>query len=272
VASQGTIRIGIGGWTFEPWRTTFYPQEVAKTRELEYASRQVTAIEINSTFYRMMSKDVFAKWRAQTPDDFMFSVKAARSIVQRKDLREGADSIDYFIKNCASGLAEKLGAILWQLPPSKRFSHAEIDAFCRLLPHEFDGRPVRHAFEVRHKSFMCDEYLALAREHGIATVFVDSAPYPSFSDVTGSFIYARLRSAQADIPTGYSSESIAAWANRAQLWSNGDYPQDLPHIGPQLSKREPRDVFIYFINGAKERAPAAAMGLIERVRGLTVES
>jgi uncharacterized protein YecE (DUF72 family) len=263
VTSPGTIRAGIGGWSFEPWRTTFYPPDVAKTRELDYASRHVTAIEINSTFYRMMSAEVFAKWRTQTPDDFVFSVKAPRSIVQRKDLREGADSIDYFIKNSAAGLEAKLGAILWQLSPYKRFLRDEIDAFCRLLPQAYAGRRVRHAFEVRHKSFMCDDFLALAREHGIATVFVDSAPYPSISDITSSFIYARLRCAQADIPTGYSSADIEAWATRARLWSTGDYPQDLPRISSQPPESEPRDVFIFFINGAKERAPAAAMGLIE---------
>ena len=121
MTTHGTIRVGIGGWSFEPWRTTFYPPEVSKARELEYASRHVTAIEINSTFYRMMSKDVFAKWREQTPEDFVFTVKAPRSIVQRKDLRESS-GMDYFIDNSVVGLGAKLGPILWQLPPSKRFS------------------------------------------------------------------------------------------------------------------------------------------------------
>jgi uncharacterized protein YecE (DUF72 family) len=235
---------------------------VTKAKELEYASRHVTAIEINSTFYRMMSKDVFAKWRAQTPDAFVFAVKAPRSIVQRKDLREGADGVEYFLRNSVAGLEHKLGPILWQLPPSKRFLRDEIDAFCELLPHEYGGRRVRHVFEVRHKSFMCDEYLALARERGIATVFIDSPPYPSFSDVTGDFIYARLRCAQADIPSGYSPQDIAVWAQRAHLWSCGSDPDDLPRVGAQQPRTEQRDVFVFFINGAKERAPAAAMALI----------
>ena len=266
MSSNATIRAGIGGWSFEPWRTTFYPQAVPKTGELEYASRHVTAIEINSTFYRMMSQDVFAKWRQQTPDGFVFTVKAPRSIVQRKDLREGADAIDYFIRNCVPGLAGHLGSILWQLPPSKRFTHDELDAFCNLLPREYGGRAVRHALEVRHKSFMCEEFLNLARDHGVATVFVDSPPYPSFSDVTGDFVYARLRSAKPDIPTGYAPQEIAAWAKRAQLWSQGSYPEDLPRVRSQPLSKAPRDVFIFFINGAKERAPAAAMALIEELR------
>jgi len=261
MTTHGTIRVGIGGWSFEPWRTTFYPPEVSKARELEYASRPVTAIEINSTFYRMMSKDVFAKWREQTPEDFVFTVKAPRSIVQRKDLRESS-GMDYFIDNSVVGLGAKLGPILWQLPPSKRFSVDEIGAFCKLLPQEHAGHKVRHALEVRHKSFMCDEYLALAREHGLATIYVDSPPYPSFSDVTGNFVYARLRCAQADIPTGYSSQDIDAWANRAHLWSSGGAPEDLTRIGAHHPSPEPRDVFIFFINGAKERAPAAAQALI----------
>jgi uncharacterized protein YecE (DUF72 family) len=259
------IRVGIGGWSYEPWRTTFYPPEVAKKNELEYASRQVTAIEINSTFYRLQKPSVFAKWRDATPEDFMFSVKAPRFIVQRKVLAEAGDSVVRFLDSGVCELGAKLGPLLWQFTPWQRFDAADLGSFLELLPKQANGVTLQHALEVRHKSFMSSEYLALARGHGVATVFTDDDSYPSFADLTADFVYARLRRSVSSEETGYSTTVLKEWAQRARTWTQGEEPTDLPRIESAHDKSAPRQVFIYFINGAKERAPAAAKQLIEEL-------
>ena len=190
--ASGQIRSGMGGWNYEPWHDTFYPKEVSKAKELSYASRHVTAIEINGTFYRLQKPDVFRKWHDETPDDFVFAIKAPRYIVQRKVLMESKDFLPRFLGSGLSQLKSKLGPILWQLPPSTPFDAADLGAFMKLLPHEIDAVPVRHAFEVRHASFETPQLVALAREHRVAIVFADSDEYPSFADVSADFIYGRL--------------------------------------------------------------------------------
>jgi uncharacterized protein YecE (DUF72 family) len=239
------IRVGIGGWNYEPWRKTFYPAEIAQSQELEYASRHVTSIEINGTFYRLQTPKVFAKWHDATPESFVFSIKAPRFIVQRKDLASAGTAMERFLSSGITELKSKLGPILWQLADTKAFDSREIDSFLALLPETQGRLPLRHALEVRHASFVNGEFLEIARKHGVAVVFEDDATYPEFAELTSTFVYARLRRSAATCATGYSVPSLKKWALRAQAWA-----------------KPRRDVFIYFINGAKERAPAAAQKLI----------
>jgi uncharacterized protein YecE (DUF72 family) len=260
---EAHIRVGIGGWTYEPWRTTFYPAGTPQSRELEYASRQVTSIEVNGTFYGLQKPEVFAKWHDATPEAFMFSIKGPRFIVQRKDLASAGTALDRFMSSGLTELKSKLGPILWQLNPMKTFDADEIEAFLTLLPAVVDGRAVRHALEVRHPTFMNAEFLAIARQHGIAVVYEDDVKHPAFADLTSTFVYARLRRSAASVTTGYTLEALKKWSHRAQTWAQGEDPADLPRVMPKVaSPAQPRDVFIYFINGAKERAPAAAQKLI----------
>jgi uncharacterized protein YecE (DUF72 family) len=260
--AAGKIRAGIGGWDYDPWRETFYPADVPKTRQLEYASRKLTAIEVNGTYYRTQSAATYAKWRAQTPDDFVFSLKALRYTTNRRVLAEAGESVEKFLASGITNLGEKLGPIVWQLAPTKRFDAQDLEAFFDLLPKRQDGVGLRHVLDARHESFMCAEYLALARKHGIATVFTDSDDYPSFADVTGPFVYARLMRTHSEIPTGYAPKDLKAWAGRVRVWAAGGEPEDLPRVEGAARKSGARDVFAYFISGAKERAPAAAMRLL----------
>jgi uncharacterized protein YecE (DUF72 family) len=260
---KGSIRIGIGGWNYEPWSKTFYPAEITQSRQLEYASRHVTAIEINGTFYRLQRAEVFAKWHDATPESFMFSIKAPRFIVQRKDLASAGPALQRFMASGITELKSKLGPILWQLADTKSFDPAEIDSFLSLLPATAGSLPLRHALEVRHASFLNPEFLQIARQHGVAVVYEDDATHPGFADLTSTFVYARLRRSAASCATGYSLASLKKWLLRAQLWASGKEPADLPRVAARRAAAGPsRQVFIYFINGAKERAPAAAQKLL----------
>jgi uncharacterized protein YecE (DUF72 family) len=258
----GRIRTGIGGWSYEPWRQTFYPADVPKKAELHFASRKLTAIEINSTFYRLQTPAVYAKWRDDTPDDFVFSIKAPRYVTNRRVLAEAGAGIRKFLDSGLGEMGAKLGPLLWQLPPYKAFAPDDIEAFFSLLPAELGELRLRHALEVRHKSFMCEEYVQLARRFGVATVFADAENYPRFADVTAEFVYARLRSTVSSEPTGYTKSALADWTKRFRTWAAGDEPADLPRVSAAAAENEPRDVFAFFISGAKERAPAAAMHTI----------
>jgi uncharacterized protein YecE (DUF72 family) len=263
---KGNIRIGIGGWNYEPWRKTFYPVDVTQSHELDYASRHVTAIEINGTFYRLQKPAVFAKWHDSTPASFLFSIKAPRFIVQRKDLTSAGTAIERFLSSGLTELKSKLGPILWQLADTKAFDPKEIDDFLALLPATAGTLPLRHALEVRHASFLNREFLDIARKRGVAVVYEDDATHPAFSDLTSTFVYARLRRCVASCATGYSLAALKKWSLRVQLWASGTEPADLPRVAAaRRTAAPPRDVFIYFINGAKERAPAAAQKLISMV-------
>ena len=263
------IRVGIGGWTYEPWRANFYPADLPQKRELEYASRQVNSIEINGTYYRTQTPASFAKWRDETPDDFVFSVKASRYATNRKVLADAGESIGRFMGSGLAELGDKLGPILWQFMPTKQFEADDFGEFLRLLPNKLGKRTLRHVLDVRHESFMAPEFLALARRYKTAAVFTDSEDYPSFADTTADFVYARLMRCEAKIETGYSGKALAAWAKRAVTWAKGGAPDDLPRVeaadAESKSDAKPRDVFVYFINGAKERAPAAACALRSRL-------
>jgi uncharacterized protein YecE (DUF72 family) len=261
---QGRIRVGIGGWTYEPWRKTFYPPDLPHARELEYASRQITSIEINGTFYRLQKPESFAKWREATPDDFVFSVKAPRYATIRKVLAEAGDAIERFVESGLAELGPKLGPLLWQFAPTKRFDAADVESFLKLLPKKIGAYPARHALEPRHESFANAEFIALARKYGAAIVYTDSEEYPSIGDVTADFVYARLVRAQALIKSGYSGVALDAWAKIARTLARGSEPAEFPRVTKSSRNAGPRDVFLFFINGAKERAPAAAQQLLAR--------
>jgi len=259
------IRVGIGGWTYAPWRNNFYPAGLVQRRELEYASRHVSAIEINGTYYGAQKPATYAKWRSETPDGFLFSLKAPRYTTDRRVLADAGSTIDAFVHGGIAELGDRLGPINWQFVKGKPFERDDFAAFLDLLPRELDGVALRHVLEVRDRSFLCDDYLALARRHRVATVFTDSTEYPSFADITGDFVYARLMGAQAKVETGYAAPALDAWAVRAREWSSGGDPADLPRVGAAAAGSTPRDVFVYFISAAKNRNPAAAMSLLSRL-------
>jgi uncharacterized protein YecE (DUF72 family) len=261
------IRVGIGGWVFEPWRGEFYPKGLPQARELDYASRKLTSIEINSTFYRTQKPDSFRKWAAETPDDFVFSVKGPQFATNRRVLAEAAPSIERFFASGVLELKSKLGAVLWQMAPTKKFDPADFAAFLALLPTSLDGRPIRHAVEVRHESFLVPAFIELLRKFSVAVVVVESDKHPLIADVTGDFVYARLQRTSAKEKTGYPRRALDLWAQRARNWAAGGAPDDLATIAAPLPARRGRDVFIYMISGAKMRAPAAAMALIEQLKG-----
>lgn len=264
-AMPSRIRVGIGGWTYVPWRGgMFYPVGLVQRRELEYASRQLTSIEVNGTYYGAQKPATYAKWRDETPDGFVFSAKAPQRIMESKALSKTGHQIEDFIGGIVE-LGDKLGPLVWQFDKGKRIDAAEFEAFVELLPAEHAGRKLRHVLDVRDPAFVDKDYLALAREHGMATVFTDSKEHPSFADLTADFVYARLMRSQARIETGYPSVELDQWAERAVLWSEGGDSADLPHIEAGARAKRPRDVFLYFISSAKERNPAAAMALLERL-------
>ena len=260
------IRVGIGGWVFAPWRGNFYPSGLPQSRELDYASRRVTSIEINATFYGAQKPASFRRWHDETPEDFVFSVKGTRYATHRRDLAGAGPSIERFFASGVLELRQKLGPILWQFPPSTRFDESGFAAFLALLPQSSDGTAIRHAVEIGHKSFVDAGFVALLRKSQVALAIVDSERHPPLADVTADFLYARLRRSAADEATGYPPGALDAWAERFRLWSAGGEPKDVPRAHPDPAPpANRRDCFVYFISGAKERAPAAAQALLERL-------
>jgi uncharacterized protein YecE (DUF72 family) len=263
---SGKIHVGIGGWTFAPWRGVFYPTGLTQARELAYASQQLTSIEINGTFYRSQSAATFRKWASETPDGFVFAVKGPRFVVQRGVLAEAGDSLKRFFDSGVLELGDRLGPILWQFAPTKKFDEADFGGFLELLPPALDGRKIRHVVEVRHDSFKTPAFAALLRKFAVPVVFSEHASYPAIADITGDFLYARLQKGQDSIATGYPPKALDQWAERARIWATGGEPDDLPRIeSAGKAKPQPRDVFLYFIHEGKVRAPAAATALIERL-------
>ena len=267
MAKSGTILAGIGGWTFEPWRGTFYPPKLPQTQELHFASRALSAIEINGTYYRTQTPATFEKWAADSPDaHFKFTVKAPRFATNRRVLSEAGDSISRFFDSGVTRLGSKLGPLLWQFAPTKKFDEQDFAAFLELLPATFDGCKLRHALEVRHPSFCTPTFIALARRHKAAIVFADHAKYPAIADVTSDFVYARLQTGSDDLPAAYTPKALDAWATRAKTWAKGGVPDDLAVYDPDHKlAAKPRDVFVFFIHEGKVRAPQAAMAFSESV-------
>jgi len=244
---SGKIRVGVGGWTFEPWRGTFYPRGLAHKRELEYAASKLTSIEINGTYYSTFKPASWIKWREETPEGFVFSVKASRFCTNRRELAGTGQALERFVAQGMSELRDRLGPINWQFMETKRFEPENLEGFLKLLPREANGVPLRHALEVRNDSFKNQQFYDLARRYNAAIVFADSDAYPSIDEPTADFAYARLQRAEEGVESGYAAEALDSWAKRATEWA----------------KRG--DVFVYFISGAKMRNPAAAQALIARL-------
>jgi uncharacterized protein YecE (DUF72 family) len=264
-STTGRIYIGVGGWTFEPWRGTFYPDKLPQKRELEYAASQLTSIEINGTYYGSQKPESFARWHDETPDGFVFALKGSRFTTNRRVLAEAGESIERFFNSGVLELKEKLGPISWQFMPTKKFDAADFEAFLKLLPKRIDGRAIRHAVEVRHESFKVPEFVAMARSHGVAIVVAGDSAYPQIADVTASFVYARIMGTQEKEKLGYPKKALDAWAARAAAWTAGKTPSGLDVVAPAKADGKARDVFLYVISGHKALNPAAAKALIERV-------
>jgi uncharacterized protein YecE (DUF72 family) len=265
-STKPRIRVGIGGWTYEPWRGVFYPKDLTQKRELEYASRKLTSIEINGTFYGSQKPESFAKWHDETPDDFIFALKGPRFATNRRVLAEAGESIERFFKSGVLELKDKLGPINWQLAPTKKFDPKDVEGFLKLLPKSVEGRAIRHALEVRHETFQSPDFVALARDHGVAVIVAGDADYPQIADVTAPFVYARIMGTTDKQKLGYAPKALDAWVKRVQAWGEGGAPADLNTVSPQKPKKAAREVFLYVISGFKERNPAAAMALIERLK------
>jgi uncharacterized protein YecE (DUF72 family) len=261
------IRIGVGGWNYEPWRGAFYPAGLPQKRELEHASRKLTSIEINGTYYGSQKPESFARWREETPADFVFAVKGPRFATNRRVLAEAGDSVERFFKSGVTELKEKLGPINWQFATTKKFDAKDFEAFLKLLPKSANGLPIRHAVEIRHDSFRVAEFVALAKEHGVAVVIAGDCEYPQIADVTAPFVYARIMGTLEKEKSGYGAKALDGWAKRAREWIKGGAPEDLKTLTPHKGEKAGRDVFLYVISGFKERNPLAAMALIERVTG-----
>jgi uncharacterized protein YecE (DUF72 family) len=267
MSKHGRIHVGVGGWTFAPWRGVFYPKGLAQAKELAYAGSQLTAIEINATYYGSQKPASFRKWASEVPDGFVFSVKGSRFTTNRRVLAEAGDSIKYFFDTGVLELGDRLGPVLWQFAPTKKFDESDFGKFLELLPRELGGRRLRHVVEVRHDSFRTPAFTQLLRRFAVPVVFAEHETYPSIADVTGDFIYARLQKGQDTIATGYPPQALDAWARRVSQWAQGGEPDDLEKVEPaQQPARTPRDVFAYFIHEGKVRAPAAAVALIERLK------
>ena len=264
------IRTGIGGWLYEPWRGTFYPDDLPQSRELHYASRQFDVIEINSTYYRSQAPAPYAKWRDDTPDGFVFALKAPMYATNRRVLADAGEIVDKFANGGVAELGPKLGPIVWEFAPTKVFDPKDFAAFLRLVPRTIGGVRARHVLDVRHPSFKCVEFIALARSAGMACAFTDAGDPtdPSaFADVTADFVYARIKRANAKYARGMKPADLDRLAERARLWASGREPDDVPRGEPSPGKiAGPRDVFMLIVSGDKEKAPAAALALKKRLR------
>lgn len=285
------IRVGISGWRYAPWRGAFYPSDLTQANELAYASRVFSSIEINGTFYSLQRPGSFARWAEETPEDFVFSVKAPRYITHMRRLKDVEEPLANFFASGMLRLGSKLGPILWQLPPSFRFDPQRLEAFLSLLPHDTHAASVlarrhgtwmrgrtwigkgpqcalRHAMEIRHRSFAVPEFITLLRTHRVALVCADSVEWPRLMDVTADFVYCRLHGSKMLYKSGYGPKALATWARRVSAWARGREPADAERVaGRREPARRVRDVFVYFDNTDKLRAPRDARRFAELVEG-----
>jgi uncharacterized protein YecE (DUF72 family) len=289
---MGDVRIGMSGWTYGPWRGTFYPEDLPQKKELWYASRQVNSIEINGSFYSLQTPKSYRAWYEATPEGFVFSVKGGRYITHMRRLREIESPLANFFASGVLALREKLGPILWQFPPQFRYDEAKFEAFFKLLPRDMGAaarlarkhdermkdraytraddaaRPLRHAVEIRHESFRTEAFVSLLRKHDIGLVVADTAgKWPFMEDVTGDFVYVRLHGDEEIYVSGYTDEALDRWAAKVTAWRGGREPGDATRVGPRarVPRAKSRDVFVYFDNDVKVRAPFDAMGLARRL-------
>jgi uncharacterized protein YecE (DUF72 family) len=291
-AANGRVRIGISGWRYPPWRGVFYPEKLTHKRELGYASSIFPSVEINGTFYSLQRPENFANWAAATPDDFVFAVKGSRFITHMKRLRNIRAPLANFLASGLLRLGPKLGPILWQFPPQMRFNPEVFEAFLRLLPRDTESaaalarrhdkrvsgrasmkidanRRIRHAVEIRHASFVTPSFVEMLREHDVALVCADTVAWPRLMDLTSDFIYCRLHGSEELYVSGYDDQALDQWAARVHAWCRGSEPADAERvIQADAPKLPARDVYVYFDNDAKVRAPFDAQGLIARVAAL----
>ncbi|MET0273950.1 MAG: DUF72 domain-containing protein [Phenylobacterium sp.] len=265
MAAAGRIRAGIGGWTFEPWRGVFYPKGLKHADELSYASRHLTAIEINGTYYSSFKPESWAKWRAATPEGFKFAVKASRFCVNRKVLTDAAPSMDIFLNQGITELGDRLGPILWQFMATKKFDYDDFAGFMDLLPDQLGGLPLKHVIEVRNATFADPKFTGLCRDRGITICVSENENYPIIPDITSDLVYLRLISASDEIETGYTAADLDLWADRFKAYAEGRVPADLTPVDRTGPPEAPRDVYAFVIHEGKVRAPAAAMEFIKRV-------
>jgi uncharacterized protein YecE (DUF72 family) len=289
---HGTVRIGISGWTYEPWRGVFYPARLRQKEELAYAAGKFPTIEINGTFYSLQKPASFARWANETPDDFVFSVKATRFITHDRKLRDVEIPLANFFASGLLNLGKKMGPILWQFPPSFKFDRELVESFFALLPRDtvqaammarshdswmkeralteaMSQMKLRHAMEIRHKSFATPEFIELLRKYEVAMVCADTVEWPRLMDVTSDFAYCRLHGSEVLYSSGYSDDALDEWATRIATWARGGESADDAKASPTPADvREKRDVYVYFDNDMKVRAPFDALGLIERVKKL----
>lgn len=286
----GTVRVGISGWTYAGWRGRFYPKSLSHSAELAFASRQMDTIEINGTHYSLQRPEVFARWYDETPPGFVFAVKGSRFITHLKQLHDVTTPLANFFASGVLRLKEKLGPFLWQFSPRFRFEPARVEPFLTLLPrdtgaaaalakhhdHRVAGRAwvraevrarLRHAIEIRHSSFLDPAFVALLRRHDVALVFADSVDWPHAEDLTTDFVYLRLHGSKELYASGYADPELDRWAARIELWARGKQPGDARLAAPDSppARRRGRDVFVYFDNDAKVRAPADARSLMARL-------
>jgi uncharacterized protein YecE (DUF72 family) len=284
------LRIGISGWTYARWRGVFFPAKWPHKRELEYASRKVNSIEINGSFYSLQRPENYAAWHDTTPDDFVFSVKGSRFITHMKKLKDVETPLANFLASGVLRLGKKLGPFLWQLPPNLGYHRERLEAFFRLLPRDTNAaaklaakhderlasrawtetdatRPLRHCLEVRHPTFVQEEFIALLREHDIALVVADTAgKWPFLEDATSDFVYVRLHGDEELYASGYSETALDMWAQKVRAWAKGGVPPHAKLAGPRLGRRASgRDVYVYFDNDAKVHAPFDAIALAQRL-------
>ena len=290
LAHMGTIRIGISGWRYEPWRGVFYPEDLVQARELEFASRALPTIEINGSFYSLQRPESYAAWYEATPPDFMFSVKGNRFITHTLRLKDIDGPVANVLASGVFNLHEKLGPFLWQFPPNFKFDPERMEHFLGLLPHDTEAglalalqheprmegkvaldvgkkRKLRHAIEIRHESFMDEAFIKLLRKYKVAVVVADTAgKWPYIEDVTADFMYLRLHGDKELYASGYTDEALDRWAARILAWSNGSQPDDAHVVSSKAPPaRKSRDVFCYFDNDIKVRAPFDARSLIDKL-------
>jgi len=260
-----SIHIGVGGWDFDPWRGTFYPAGLARTKQLEFAGKHLNATEINATYYKLQTPELYARWARMVPDGFRFAIKGSRFCTNRRNLGDAAEAIGRFSAQGFTELGDKLGPIMWQLAPTKAFDPDEIRAFLALLPTSRDGIALRHALEVRHESFRSRAFVAMMRAANVAIVFADADDYPRIADLSADFVYARLRSTREQEPLGYSPAELDRWAGVLKDWAAGESPAGLDYVVDAPAPVKPRELFAFVISGAKVRNPAAARALISRL-------
>ena len=295
MSQQGTIRIGMSGWRFDGWRGSFYPEDLPQRRELEFASRRLNSIELNGTFYSTQRPNSFQQWSKETPDDFVFSIKGSQFITHIRKLENVEGALANFLAQGMLSLGKKLGPIFWQLPPQFSYDADRLESFFKLLPHTQkhaaayarqrdewmasrswldveEDRPLRHAVEIRHKSFARPEYISLLRKYDIALVVADSVKWPVMMEVTSDFVYCRLHGSEKLYPDGYTDDAIEIWARRMIAWSRGEEVTDGTRVHPEPGpKQAARDVFVYFDDDNKVRAPFDAQALSKRIAELSNE-